>query len=282
MHALRGLSQQRACADRDRRGQPCREIEVGDDKSEVFVDEEIFRFDVSVDDSYLLVQVLQAVHQLLEQISNEGLRQSLINLDQSVELAVLGEVHHVVADRPLSLHGDRFDVVLRAVAATCLQSVFFGEKRAFELEIESIFGRDIFNLTRYALAAIRRVRTTFEKGFIGLTYGTKFLDDDSVKVGSLDLDNVLVVAVGEYRNLAEEPLQALMLAEFRCASGLNFKNFDRNLALGLKVQRKFDSIDIITNLNPCNGRLCGLITPPGWFCNTYFAYRPWPIVFMSR
>ena len=54
-----------------------------------------------------LVQVLEAIDELLEEVSNKWLRQSVVYFDQSVQLAILCKVHHVVADWTRALDEDR-------------------------------------------------------------------------------------------------------------------------------------------------------------------------------
>ena len=54
-------------------------IEVCDHEPKVLVDKQIFGLNISVNNANLLVQVLQTIHELLEKISDQRLRKSLIH-----------------------------------------------------------------------------------------------------------------------------------------------------------------------------------------------------------
>ena len=54
-------------------------IEVCDYEPKVLVDKQIFGLNISVNNANLLVQVLKAIHELLEKISDQRLRKSLIH-----------------------------------------------------------------------------------------------------------------------------------------------------------------------------------------------------------
>ena len=49
-------------------------IEVCNDEPKVLVNKQVFGLNVSVDHANLLVQVLEAIHELLEKISDQWLR----------------------------------------------------------------------------------------------------------------------------------------------------------------------------------------------------------------
>lgn len=86
--------------------QPRGKIEICNDESEVLVNQQVFWLNVPVDHSDGLVQVLKPVHELLKKVAHQGLRQVVVDLDQPVELAIFGKVHHVVADRGLAFDHD--------------------------------------------------------------------------------------------------------------------------------------------------------------------------------
>ena len=52
------------------------------------------------------MQIVQTVHQLLEKVANEWLRESFIDLDKPEQFAILCKVHHVVADGSLAFDND--------------------------------------------------------------------------------------------------------------------------------------------------------------------------------
>ena len=52
----------------------CSKIEVSYHEPEVLVNKQVFWFDVSMNHTNLLVQVLEAIHELLEKISDQWLR----------------------------------------------------------------------------------------------------------------------------------------------------------------------------------------------------------------
>ena len=54
-------------------------IEVCDHEPEVLVNKQVLGLNVSVDHANLLVQVLKAIHELLEKISDQRLRKTLIH-----------------------------------------------------------------------------------------------------------------------------------------------------------------------------------------------------------
>ena len=54
-------------------------IEVCNHEPKVLVDKQIFGLNISVNNANLLVQVLKAIHELLEKISDQRLRKSLIH-----------------------------------------------------------------------------------------------------------------------------------------------------------------------------------------------------------
>ena len=61
------------------RSKTCSKIEVSNHEPKVLVNKQVFRFDVSMNHANLLVQVLQAIHELLEKISDQRLRQPFIH-----------------------------------------------------------------------------------------------------------------------------------------------------------------------------------------------------------
>ena len=54
-------------------------IEVCDYEPKVLVDKQVFRLNISMNNANLLVQVLKAIHELLEKISDQRLRKPLIH-----------------------------------------------------------------------------------------------------------------------------------------------------------------------------------------------------------
>ena len=54
-------------------------IEVCNHEPEVLVNKQVFGLNVSVDHANLLVQVLEAIHELLEKISDQWLRKPFIH-----------------------------------------------------------------------------------------------------------------------------------------------------------------------------------------------------------
>ena len=54
-------------------------IEVCNHEPKVLVNEQVFGLDVSVNYANLLMQILEAIHKLLEKISDQRLRKSLIH-----------------------------------------------------------------------------------------------------------------------------------------------------------------------------------------------------------
>ena len=57
----------------------CSKIEVRNHEPKVLVNKQVLGLNVSVDHANLLVQVLKAVHELLEKISDQRLRKTLIH-----------------------------------------------------------------------------------------------------------------------------------------------------------------------------------------------------------
>lgn len=82
--------------------QPRSKIEVGDDKFEVFINKKIFRFDVPMYKTTVM-QLTQALQQLLKQVPYQIVTHPLVNFHKSVQLSVLRETHNVEADRVLAL-----------------------------------------------------------------------------------------------------------------------------------------------------------------------------------
>ena len=71
-----------------------------------------------------------------------------------------------------------------------------------------------------------------ETFLVALIYRTHELHNYAIKVGTLDLYDVLVVTVGQYRDLAVKALQARMLAKLGRFPGLDLEDLDGD-ALGL-------------------------------------------------
>ena len=67
-------------------------------------------------------------------------------------------------------------------------------------------------------------------------WGAQHVDDDSVETGSLDLDDVFVVAIRQDRDLAKHSLQALVLAELSGAACLDLEYLDSHLPIEFQVQ----------------------------------------------
>lgn len=79
------------------------EAEVSDDDAALLVDQQVLRLDVPVHYA-VRVQVLHAVHKLVQNVSCHVLAESLGVLDKAVELSVLRQLHHVVANLSFPLH----------------------------------------------------------------------------------------------------------------------------------------------------------------------------------
>jgi hypothetical protein len=69
--------------------------EVGNYQFPLFVNEEVLRLDVAVDDA-VGVEVADSLQQLVEDIPGGGFVKSFRLLDETVELPVLRQFHHVV------------------------------------------------------------------------------------------------------------------------------------------------------------------------------------------
>lgn len=78
------------------------ETEVCDDQFAFFVDKQIFRLDVSVDDP-VSVQVFDSFYELAENVLAHGIVEPVCVLDEAVDFSVLCQLHHIVANALLPL-----------------------------------------------------------------------------------------------------------------------------------------------------------------------------------
>mmetsp|Transcript_14806 Transcript_14806/g.25181 ORF Transcript_14806/g.25181 Transcript_14806/m.25181 type:complete len:346 (+) Transcript_14806:478-1515(+) len=85
------------------------EAEVGYDQPSLLVYQQVFWLDVPVNDA-VRVQVLDALEQLGQQIASHSLVKALCLFDEAVELTIVSQLHHVVAELGFTLH----DCVLTA------------------------------------------------------------------------------------------------------------------------------------------------------------------------
>ena len=75
-----------------------------------------------------------------------------------------------------------------------------------------------------------------ETFLVTLIHWTHELHYYAIKVGTFDLDDILMVTVGQDGDLAKQALQARMLAEFSRFPSLYLQNLDSYLALSFHVQ----------------------------------------------
>ena len=82
----------------------CCEAKVCNNDSSLFIDKQILWLDVSMNNA-IGVEILHALEQLIKDIPDHWLVKPVGVLDKAVELTILGQLHHIVAERRLSFHG---------------------------------------------------------------------------------------------------------------------------------------------------------------------------------
>ena len=168
------------------------ETEVCDYQFAFFVDQQIFRFYISMDDS-VSVQVFDPFYKLVKYVLAHCVVKPVCVLNEAIDFSVLCQLHNVVANALFPLQSE---------ILCCLEISWFRRFNLFVWRILSVFIGSGWVLSASCLLLLRSFR------FGGLTYEgcMLLLNLSAIKAGVKDLHDIWVPALSENVDLSKEAL----------------------------------------------------------------------------
>ena len=208
----------------------------------MFVKQKIFGFYIAVDNPDRM-QVVKSLYELFEKILDERLWKSIwTQFTKSEKFAIFCQIHHIIANGR-----SPFDNFGLEILAKFFDSILLSKTGVISDRVWRIWSVMV-QVWRALIVKWWRVWRVLASRPDHLLL-KRFLYNESVKGGSLDLYDVRVVTARQDFNLREKALKGLIFAKLGNPALFYFQYFDCNLLSRPQISRKLNPIYNKRNTN---------------------------------